>query len=164
MKLVKATAKALASGSQEADGLLAKSILTKVGARKWPLTAQKAQTNKHNTVLIDALRKTIAQLGNCKSSQLRGPVVGRLLSNCTSSISAAYVQAQLGIKDFARRKAMSLHKNNKARGGAILDSAYDTTNRQGGCRLDKMVQDIIVAFFFEHTHIDSAGGRSQKKK
>ena len=83
---------------------------------------------------------------------------GRLLSNCTSSISAAYVQAQLGIKDFARRKAMSLHKNNKARGGAILDSAYDTTNRQGGCRLDKMVQDIIVAFFFEHTHIDSAGG------
>ena len=39
VKLVKATAKALASGSQEADGLLAKSILTKVGARKWPLTA-----------------------------------------------------------------------------------------------------------------------------
>ena len=84
--------------------------------------------------------------------------MGRLLSNCSSRLSAAYVREQLGITDSARRVAKHKQKHQKNPGGSVLDSSYDSGNLQGRLRLHTLIQDIIEDFFREHTHIDSAGG------
>ena len=146
-------------GSEDVDELLSQALQTRAGARTWPKLAERTSRRQEDAVLIDALHKTIAQLGGeGKNSQLRGPIVGRLLSNCSSRLSAAYLRAQLGITDSARRFAKYKQKHVQTPGGSVLDSSYDSGNLQGRLRLHNLVQDIIEDVFREHTYIDSAGG------